>query len=79
MEDMTGAREAFRRAIQVDSGYAPAHLENGLLYIKRAQYVDGIRALESYLKLVDPALPDARTNEIRNLIQQIRQTAQIAG
>lgn len=79
MDDMTGAREAFRRAIQVDSGYAPAHLENGLLYIKRAQYVDGIRALESYLKLIDPALPDARTNEIRNLIRQIRQTAQIAG
>ncbi len=74
MGERTRARDAFRRAIQIDPGYAPARLENGLQYVQRNLLREGIAELRAYLDLVDPALPDARTEEIAALIEQLEQT-----
>ena len=68
------ARDCFRNAIRSDATYAPAHLENALLFIQVGQVSEGIKELEAYLELVDPNLPDARVNEVRGLIQQLQQT-----
>lgn len=68
------ARESYRNAVRSDPSYAPAHLENGLLYIQTGLLAEGIQELEAYLELVDPNLPDARVQEVRGLVQQLRET-----
>ena len=75
MQNDTQAQDAFRSAVQADSSYAPAHLENGLMYVRRNMFSEGIRALERYLETIDPTLPDARVEQIRALIEQLRQSA----
>ncbi len=68
------AQNAFKRAIQADPSYAPAHLENGLAYVKREVFTEGVRELERYLSLVDPQEEGARAAEVRALVEQLKQT-----
>lgn len=72
--DMNGAQTYFDRATGADPAYAPAHLEKGLAYVQRNLPDQGVRSLEQYLQLVNPALPDARVNEIRTLVDQLKRT-----
>lgn len=67
------AQEMFRTAIAKDPRYAPAHLENGLQYVKRRVFSEGIRELERYLEYVDPGAKGARVDETRALIAQLKQ------
>lgn len=68
------AREALRQAVNENPEYAPARLENGLLYIQRGMFEEGVNELRAYLSLVDPELPDARAEEIQALIDQLRES-----
>lgn len=73
------AQESFKQAIQADPDYAPAHLENGLLYVKRGVMGEGVRELEQYITLVDPNAPDARIAEVRAMIEQLKQAGNLEG
>jgi len=68
------AQNAFKRAIQADPSYAPAHLENGLAYVKREVFTEGVRELVRYLSLVDRTAEGARAVEVEALVQQLEQT-----
>ena len=70
----TEAQDAFRSAVQANPDYAPAHLENGLLYVRRQMFTEGIRALQRYTDTIDPNLPDARVDQVLALIEQLKQT-----
>lgn len=70
------ARDALKRALELDAQYAPAHLENGLLLIKQQFFAEGLKELEQYLALIGPdGGPDARAEEIQALVVQLRQAA----
>lgn len=77
--DLDSARDAFRKALQADANYAPAHLENGLLLVQRQDLSEGIRELERYLKLVDPEQPDAGVSEVRALVSQLQRSVESGG
>jgi len=68
------AQEQFRTAIQADADYPAAHLEQGLMYVRRGVLNEGIRELELYMTLADPAIPGGRINEVELLIKQLKQT-----
>jgi tetratricopeptide (TPR) repeat protein len=69
------ARESFKNAIQADPNYPPAHLEYGLFFITREQSFDeGIRHLEKYLELLEPAEREAYAKPIESLVSQLKQT-----
>lgn len=68
------AQEQFRTAIQADAEYPAAHLEQGLMYVRRGVLNEGIRELELYMTLADPAIPGGRINEVELLIKQLKQT-----
>ena len=72
--DDGAAQEAFRRAIQADASYAAAHLENGLLYMRREMFTEGLRELERYLELADPDAEGSHTAEVDIVVRQLRQT-----
>jgi tetratricopeptide (TPR) repeat protein len=72
--DVQGAISDFREALQVDPEYAPAHLELGLAYVQRELMDEGFEALQTYLDKVDPSLPGARTEHVRMLIQELKQS-----
>lgn len=76
LNDPEGALSAFRKAVQADSGYAPAHLEIGLLLIQRQDISEGIRELERYLKLVDEKDPDAGASQVKALVDQLKRSVQ---
>lgn len=76
MQRTSEAQDAFRAAVQADSDYAPAHLETGLLYVRRNMMPEGIRALERYVETIDPTLPDARVEEVQALIDQLQRSVQ---
>jgi len=67
--DETGAQGAFRKAVSVDPRYAPAHLENGLLYIRRQAVEEGIEELQTYLDLIGPEGTD---REVEMLVSQLK-------
>jgi tetratricopeptide (TPR) repeat protein/RNA polymerase subunit RPABC4/transcription elongation factor Spt4 len=69
------AREAFKAAIQADPNYPPAYMEYGLFHITREQaFPEGIRKLERYLELLDPAEREAYGQPIEDLVRQLKQT-----
>lgn len=68
------AQDAFRKAVSLDPLYPPAHLENGLQYIKREALTEGLEELELYLELIGPDAAGTRAFEIRTLTEQLRQT-----
>lgn len=72
--DDARAQDEFRRAISADASYAPAHLENGLLYVKREALPQGLAELEEYLELVGEDDVGTQATQIRELAKQLRQT-----
>lgn len=68
------AQEQFRTAIRADADYPAAHLEQGLMYVRRGVLAEGIRELELYLTLADPAIPGGRISEVELLVKQLKQT-----
>jgi tetratricopeptide (TPR) repeat protein len=76
--DVSGASDAFRKAIQSDPDYAPAHLEMGLLQIEQGNLSEGIRELDRYLSLVDASDPESGADKIQSLIEQLRQSTQLS-
>jgi len=72
--DPTFAQQCFANAIQKDPNYAPAYLENGLLYIQRGVLSEGLKHLKSYIQIVKNTIPNYSTAEIEVLIEQIEQT-----
>ncbi len=69
------AREAFTDAIATNPDYAPAHLENGLLFIKQQFFSEGLKELERYLALIDDDAPANRRPEIEMLVTQLKQAS----
>jgi len=57
MNEFNAGLASFMRAIEVDSSYAPAHLEAGRLYFRAKRYADAAEQLQQYtsLKSDDPA------------------------
>ncbi len=72
--DISGAREAFATAIRTDPAYAPARLENGLLLIQRGMLAEAVQELDAYTSQVNPALPNARIEEVKTLVAQLKET-----
>lgn len=72
--DPTFAQQCFANAIQKDPNYAPAYLENGLLYIQRGVLSEGLKHLKTYIQIVKNTVPNYSTAEIEVLIEQIEQT-----
>lgn len=72
------AQQSFRQAIQADANYAPAHLEDGLLNVKRGITEQGIASLEKYLELAGDTTSGA-VPEVRLLVSQLKQTSGTAG
>ena len=68
------AQEQFRTAIRADAEYPAAHLEQGLMYVRRGVLAEGIRELELYLTLADPAIPGGRIAEVELLVKQLKQS-----
>ena len=67
------AQNAFRQAIQQNPDYAPAYLENGLMYVKKGQLEPALAELEQYLTLIGPNAASAQAQQIRELVNQLRQ------
>lgn len=72
--DVTFAQQCFSNAIQKDPNYAPAYLENGLLYIQKGVLSEGLKNLRTYIQIVKNTDPNYSTAEIEVLIEQIEQT-----
>lgn len=68
------AQDHFRRAIQADANYPAAHLEQGLMYVRRGVVGEGVRELELYLSMADPAISGARLTEVEMLVKQLKQS-----
>ncbi len=73
------AREAFQRAIAADPGYAPAHLELGLVHIRGQRFDDALVELNRFIELLGPASSEMQYEEIRSLITQIQQAMDSRG
>ena len=67
------ARDQFRAAKQADASYAPAYLENGLLFITEQNVEDGVREIRRYLELAEPS---NETAGIRSFIDQLERSLQ---
>jgi protein O-GlcNAc transferase len=67
------AQQNFRLAVNTDPAYAPAHLENGLLYITRGLTAEGIRELQEYLELAGDTVSGG-VPEVRLLLSQLQET-----
>lgn len=67
------ARESFKRAMELDPNYAPAYLENALMYIKQQLFAEAVRQLEKYLSIAPAGAPAARADEVNMLLDQLRQ------
>ena len=68
------AQEFLRRALETDPQYPPAHLEYGLLHVKRQAFSEGLSELERYLQLEGADSEDQSVMGIRALVEQLRQT-----
>ncbi len=71
--DDAAARDAFRKAIQIDPAYPAVRLENGLLYVKQENFAEAVPELERYLVLAGEGSQGARTDEVTALIGQLKQ------
>jgi len=72
--DDVGAQDAIKLAINADPAYAPAYLENGLMYIKRDALTEGVEQLDRYLSLVGENAEGTQAKQIRELVNQLQQT-----
>lgn len=73
LESYDEARDQFRSAKQADAAYAPAYLENGLLFINQQEMEDGIREIRRFLELAEPS---DETVEIENFVDQLERSLQ---
>ena len=71
--DPDRAQASFRKAIQEDATYPAAHLEHGLVYVRRGALSEGVRELERYLELADENVAGARVHEVALLVKQLQQ------
>lgn len=67
------AQTAFQQAIRQNPEYAPAYLENGLMYVKKDQFEPALTELERYLTLIGTSANTAQAQQIRELVNQLRQ------
>ena len=56
--DSKAAEETFRKASEIDPGFAPAHLDMGLAQLKQGKLLDAIVSIRKSLEL-DPSSPGA--------------------
>jgi len=68
------AQAAFRQAIQANPAFAPAHLENGLVFVKREVFGEAVKELEEYLRLANPDIQGTRTAQVQALADQLKQS-----
>ncbi len=73
------ALEEFRKALQIDPEYAPAHLETGLLYAKSESIHESVVSLENYIKALGGRLEGTRAAEIEMLIGHLKQASDQTG
>ncbi|MEO7096035.1 MAG: tetratricopeptide repeat protein, partial [Polyangiales bacterium] len=66
--DFTAAETAYKQALAVNRGYAPAHRGLGFLYQRMGESAKALQALRTYLKLTPNAKDGAA---IRKRIQQL--------
>jgi tetratricopeptide (TPR) repeat protein len=69
------AREAFKKAIELDATFAPAHLEIGLLHVKQQNLKDALQELGKYLELVGANTPGSRAEEVQAVVAQLQQAS----
>jgi tetratricopeptide (TPR) repeat protein len=67
------ARDSFKRAMELDPNYAPAYLENALMFIKQQLFNEAIQGLEKYLAVAPADAPATRAPEVKMLLDQLRQ------
>jgi len=72
--EKVAAREAFRKAIQADTNYAPAHLEFGLYFLQEGAPSEAVSRFERYLELIDQTFEDTRADEVRTLVAQLKES-----
>lgn len=70
------AREWFQKAIQADPNCAAAHLENGLLYVKRQAIDEGVKELDRYISLVGSSEAGSPASEVEALLSHLRQATE---
>ncbi|MEK7793084.1 MAG: tetratricopeptide repeat protein, partial [Candidatus Hydrogenedentota bacterium] len=72
--DGNGAQSSYKRAIDLDVNYAPPHLESALIYIRSSALVEGLVELELYVALMGPDFRGPQADQIRELVNQLKQT-----
>lgn len=72
--DGNGAQSSYKRAIDLDVNYAPPHLESALIYIRSSALSEGLAELEQYLVLMGPDFRGPQADQIRELVNQLKQT-----
>jgi hypothetical protein len=69
--DINAAQAEYNKAIQLDSSYPAAHLENGLWYVKNKVLSQGLMELQRYLELVGKDVEG--TDKVMVLVEQLQQ------
>ncbi len=69
--DVGAAQSAFKQAIILDETYPPPHLENGLIYIKRELFAEGIQELKRYLTLLNAPPDDPHAQSVSYLAEEL--------
>lgn len=74
--ELEAAQIDFNNAINADPSYPAAHLEVGLLYVRRSMLREGIRELTRYLELIDASerASSSSARQVESLVEQIQQT-----
>lgn len=79
--DAAAAETAFRKAIEVDPSFAPAHLDLGLAELKEGKLLEAISSIQKSLAL-DPSSPGAhlflgiaeyQSNHVEDALENLRQ------
>jgi hypothetical protein len=68
------ARRVLQQAVQAAPDFAPAQLELGLLLARRGLIPEAIDALNRYVELVGPEVPDARLEAVEQLVTQLTES-----
>ena len=73
--DTNAAREALRKAMQLDSKYAAAYLESGLLYVKQQLFAEGVADLDRFLAMAGPVHSGSPLDGVLVLLEHLKQVA----
>ena len=63
----------------MDGEYAPAHLEMGLIQVKREVLSEGLQELERYIEIVGPTRAGPNLERTKELIEQLKFAANAGG